>query len=85
MNRKIAVIILSLLFGIIPYDVCVGQSDIEIAKQFISDLPPACKSSRYSVSNDGTVIIWILCAGPTPDKSVDGEVHIKNGLVKKVR
>jgi hypothetical protein len=26
-----------------------------------------------------------LCIGPTVDKSVDGEIQIKDGFVKKIR
>ena len=62
-----------------------NSQDIELAKKFLSDLPPMCKNSSSSVSYDGTVIIRILCIGPSPDKSVDGEVQIKDGFVKKVR
>jgi hypothetical protein len=86
MNLKVVVVItISLIFAGMPNYIYADQNDIELAKKFISDLPPACKGSRYSVSYDGTVIIRILCIGPSPDKSVDGEVQIKDGIVKKIR
>jgi len=59
--------------------------DIQQAEKLLSGLPPAYKGSQYSVSRDGTVIIRVLCIGESRDKSMDGEIHIKDGLVKKVR
>ncbi len=86
MNFKIVVvIIIPLIFAVIPNYIYAAQDDIELAKKFISELPPACKGSQYSVLSDGTVIIRILCIGLSPEKLVDGEIRIKDGIVTKVR
>src|SRR5437867_1378720 len=62
-----------------------NPKDIQQAQKFLSDMPPACKNSSSSVSYDGTVVIHVVCIGPSPERSIDGEVQIKDGIVKKVR
>jgi ribosomal protein L37E len=57
--------------------------DIHEAEEFLSQLPPACSSSNAQALSDGTVSIRIVCRGG--DKSMDGLVEIKDGIVRKIR
>jgi hypothetical protein len=58
-------------------------NDLSEAKKFLAGLPPACSNSYASASNDGTVKIRILC--DSGDKSMDGIIEIKDGIVKKIQ
>jgi hypothetical protein len=57
--------------------------DVREANNFLSQLPPACSNSRANNLPDGTVSIRIICSGN--NKSVDGLVEIKNGIVRRIR
>ena len=61
----------------------VNPNDLKQAREFLSQLSPLCKNSSISTSTDGTVIVHILCENK--DKSMDGTIEIKNGIVKKIR
>lgn len=59
-----------------------SPSDIESAKKFLADLPPACSSSRMSISADDTVNIRVICNGS--NQSMDGLISIKNGVLTHI-
>ena len=60
-----------------------SSDDVREANNFLSQLPPACSNSYSNNLPDGTVSIRIICSGN--NKSVDGLVEIKNGIVKRIR
>lgn len=60
-----------------------NPQDVNEAEKFLSQLPPACSNSRALALSDGTVSIRIVCAGG--EKSMDGMVEIRNGIVKNIR
>lgn len=60
-----------------------NPGDLRQAREFISQLPSECKNSRMSTSSDGTVTIRISCKGS--DKSMEGTIEIKDGIVKSIR
>jgi hypothetical protein len=60
-----------------------NPKDIEQAEQLLSELLPACQTSSYSALPDGTVSVRVLCIGATPQKSMDGLIEIKDGIVRK--
>ena len=62
-----------------------NPSDLRQAQDFISQLPAACRNSRYAVAADGTVVINILCDKNDRSAGMDGTIEIKNGIVKKIR
>jgi hypothetical protein len=83
---RVAIIISFWIVGSISnyvYAQNANPKDVQQAQKFLSDLPPACKNSWSSVSRDGTVVIRIICE--KSDKSLDGSVEIKDGIVKKIR
>lgn len=60
-----------------------NPSDLQQARQFLDDLPPACARSKHSVGRDGTVTITISCEGA--NGSLNGTVKIKDGIVTEIR
>lgn len=62
-----------------------NPNDLRQAQDFISQLPAACRNSRYAVAADGTVVINILCDKNDRSAGMDGTIEIKNGIVKKIR
>ena len=67
----------------IVYAKTPNSEDMRQAREFLYQLPPACKNSYISTASDGTVIIYISCEGN--DKSMEGSVEIKDGIVKRIR
>ena len=60
-----------------------SSSDIQQAKQFLSQLPSACGNSSMSTTSDGAVVIRISCEGNS--KSMEGIIKIKDGVVTQIR
>jgi len=61
-----------------------NQSDVAQAEKFLNDLPDACSGSYAHATNDGAVVIRLICIGSSTAKSTDGTIIIKNGKVTQI-
>jgi len=60
-----------------------NPADVRQAEQLLASLPSACNGSRASATRDGTVTIRLLCQGN--NKSMDGSIKIKDGIVTEIQ
>jgi hypothetical protein len=68
---------------IIQNESFANQNDVQQTKKFLSELPAACRDSHAVASQDGTIVIRVLCK--STDKAMDGRIEIKNGIVKRIQ
>lgn len=61
-----------------------SPSDVAQAEKFLNDLPDACSGSYAHATNDGAVVIRLICIGSSTAKSTDGTIIIKNGRVTQI-
>ncbi len=61
-----------------------NPSDVAQAEKFLNDLPDACSGSYGHATNDGAVVVRLICIGDTVAKSTDGTIVIKNGKVTQI-
>ena len=61
-----------------------NPSDVAQAEKFLNDLPDACSGSYAHATNDGAVVVRLICIGSNTAKSTDGTIIIKNGKVTQV-
>ncbi len=72
-----------LLVAVASTGLAASSSDIQQARQMLSQLPSACGNSSMSITSDGAVIIRISCEGNS--KSMEGMIKIKDGVVTQIR
>lgn len=61
-----------------------SPSDVAQAERFLNELPDACSGSYAHATEDGAVVIRLICIGNSAAKSTDGTIVIKNGKATQI-
>lgn len=82
-------IIIFLFCLLIPLQVSAQSNanpeDVRQAKQFLTDIPPACRDSNMYIRSDGTVVVRVLCEPNSKSQGMDGIIEMKDGRVIKIK
>lgn len=61
-----------------------SSSDVAQAERFLNELPDACSGSHAYATEDGAVVIRLICIGSSTAKSTDGTFIVKNGKLTQI-